>query len=62
VHILFDLGRTVSISEAVEEIKKVIFQMDQNPTSGVRDVFLAGGLRRVCRFAIECGGGARIYC
>ena len=54
VHILLDLGRTVSVSAAVEEVKKSSSKWIKTQGAELSTFCLAGRLRRVCRQRIQC--------
>ena len=57
VHILFNMGRTVTLAQVFEDVKKIVFQMDQNAGAQVRSVCMAGRIRWVFRERVQCAKG-----
>ena len=53
VHILFELGRTVAVSDAVEQVKKTSSKWIKTQGAECR-LCVAGGIRGVRRFRIQC--------
>ena len=61
VHALFNMSRTVTLAQAVEDVKKSSSKWIKTQGHVVCHLCMAGGLRRVFRERVQCAEGGKLH-